>query len=68
MGLSCYFYRNAVSLRNLVRLGTILEQEDYVVKARNTIGSFANSVSKYPFAMPSLLGSFLLMVNGVKQV
>ncbi|KAI7852213.1 hypothetical protein BDC45DRAFT_513720 [Circinella umbellata] len=59
---------NAVSLRNLVRLGTILEQEDYVVKARNTIGSFANSVSKYPFAMPSLLGSFLLMVNGVKQI
>ncbi|KAI9490676.1 hypothetical protein BDB00DRAFT_836882 [Zychaea mexicana] len=59
---------NAISLRNLVRLGTILEQEDYVVKARNTIGSFSTSISQYPFAMPALLGSFLLMVNGVKQV
>ncbi|KAI8142713.1 spermatogenesis-associated protein 20 [Fennellomyces sp. T-0311] len=59
---------NAVSLRNLVRLGTILEQEDYVVKARNTVGSFSTSLTEFSFAMPTLLGSFLLMANGVKQI
>ncbi|KAI9317210.1 hypothetical protein BX666DRAFT_2027301 [Dichotomocladium elegans] len=59
---------NAVSLGNLVRLGTLLEQEEYVNMARRTIGSFSASITQFPHAMPALLRSFMLMVNGIKQI
>ncbi|CDS12674.1 hypothetical protein LRAMOSA04860 [Lichtheimia ramosa] len=59
---------NSVTLGNLVRLGTLLEQEEYVTMARKTVGSFSTSFSRFPYAMPALLGSFMLMVNGIKQI
>lgn len=61
-------HSNSVTLGNLVRLGTLLEQEEYVTMARKTVGSFSTSFSRFPYAMPALLGSFMLMVNGIKQV
>ncbi|KAI9306859.1 spermatogenesis-associated protein 20 [Cunninghamella echinulata] len=59
---------NAISLKNLVRLGTILENKSYVTKAQDTLDCFNYAVSRFPYAMPALVSSFLLMYHGVKQV
>ncbi|CAO3608917.1 unnamed protein product [Cunninghamella blakesleeana] len=59
---------NAISLKNLVRLGTILENKSYVTKAQDTLDCFNFAVSRFPYAMPALVTSFLLMYHGVKQV
>lgn len=63
-----YICRNAISLKNLVRLGTILENKSYVTKAQDTLDCFNYAVSRFPYAMPALVSSFLLMYHGVKQV
>lgn len=36
--------------------------------ARDTVTSFSAVISKFPYATPALVSSFLLMANGVKQV
>lgn len=63
-----FFIRNAVSLRNLVRLASLLEISDYSNKARETVQSFRLSLSKFPFAIPALVASFMLVSNGLKEV
>ncbi|KAF7721534.1 Spermatoproteinsis-associated protein 20 [Apophysomyces ossiformis] len=59
---------NAVSLKNLVRLGTLLEEQSYVAKAQDTLEAFELAMSRFPFAMPALVDTFLLMSQGVKQI
>ncbi|KAI8081745.1 uncharacterized protein BX664DRAFT_341183 [Halteromyces radiatus] len=59
---------NAVSLKNLVRLGTIIENQSYVTKAQDTVDCFNMAMSRFPYAMPALVTSFLLMYHGAKQI
>jgi uncharacterized protein YyaL (SSP411 family) len=59
---------NAVSLRNLVRLSSLLEIPVYQSKAKETVQSFKLSLSKFPFAIPALVASFMLVANGLLEV
>ncbi|KAG2219593.1 hypothetical protein INT45_004844 [Circinella minor] len=61
---------NAISVRNLIRLSTLLQKESsrYNKIAQDTIESFYTELSKFPFAMPALVSSFLLVAKGVKEV
>lgn len=59
---------NAISLRNLIRLGTIMEKSDYVTHAQGTLDWSYRAMAQYPYAMPALVTSSLLMYHGVKQV
>ncbi|KAG0163150.1 spermatogenesis-associated protein 20 [Apophysomyces sp. BC1015] len=59
---------NAVSLKNLIRLGTLLEEQSYVTKAQDTLEAFELAMSRFPYAMPALVNTFLLMSQGVKQI
>jgi uncharacterized protein YyaL (SSP411 family) len=63
-----YFIRNSVSLRNLVRLASLLEVPVYLSKAQETVQAFRLSLSKFPFALPALVASFMLVSNGLKEV
>ncbi|OAD00075.1 hypothetical protein MUCCIDRAFT_113528 [Mucor lusitanicus CBS 277.49] len=54
---------NAVSLRNLVRLASLLEVSAYFNKAQETVSAFRLSLSKFPFAIPALVASFMLVSN-----
>lgn len=62
------FFSNAVSLRNLVRLAALLEASSYSIKAEKTVQSFRLSLSKFPFAIPALVASFMLVTHGLKEV
>ncbi|ORX62911.1 spermatogenesis-associated protein 20-like protein [Hesseltinella vesiculosa] len=59
---------NAVALKNLIRLGTVLEHQEYVAKAQDTLGCFIKGMEAFPYAMPSLVSCYLLMHHGTKQI
>ena len=63
-------FRNAISARNLIRLSTLLEKKssEYTKIAQDTIESFYTELSKFSFAMPAFVSSFLLVAKGVKEV
>ncbi|ORZ20617.1 spermatogenesis-associated protein 20 [Absidia repens] len=61
---------NAVSASNLIRLAHLLtsKTDTYMAMAKTTIESFQLGLSKFPFALPALVSSFLLMDKGVKEI
>ncbi|KAF7723650.1 Spermatoproteinsis-associated protein 20 [Apophysomyces ossiformis] len=59
---------NAVSVKNLWRLGTLLDVDDYLKKATETVKSFDLALSKFPFALPALLAGLMLITKGLKEV
>ncbi|KAI8328592.1 Six-hairpin glycosidase-like protein [Choanephora cucurbitarum] len=59
---------NAVSLRNLVRLGTLLEKPAWTTLAKETAYAFKLSLTKFPFAIPALVSAFMLATSGLKEV
>ncbi|GAA5798382.1 hypothetical protein HPULCUR_003784 [Helicostylum pulchrum] len=59
---------NSVSLRNLVRLASLLELPEYSSKAQSTVNAFKLSLSKFPFAIPALVAAFMLVSNGLKEI
>ncbi|RCH88557.1 Spermatoproteinsis-associated protein 20, partial [Rhizopus stolonifer] len=59
---------NAVSLRNLVRLASLLQVSEYNTKAKETANAFKLSLTKFPFAIPALVASFMLATNGLKEI
>ncbi|KAI8577105.1 hypothetical protein K450DRAFT_253677 [Umbelopsis ramanniana AG] len=59
---------NAVALKNLLRLGQALEDHAMIDRAGFTVTSFHSMLTKYPFAMPALVSSYMMYDKGVKQV
>jgi uncharacterized protein YyaL (SSP411 family) len=59
---------NGVSARNLDRLGAMLEDADYGVKARQTVDAFEAEVMQHPFLFPGLLDSVVVGRLGAKHV
>ncbi|KAI9033859.1 hypothetical protein CLU79DRAFT_725882 [Phycomyces nitens] len=59
---------NSVSLKNLIRLGTLFEVPDYLYMAKHTVESFNLILAKFPFAIPGVLSSFLLLADSVKEI
>ncbi|KAI9274771.1 Six-hairpin glycosidase-like protein [Phascolomyces articulosus] len=61
---------NAISVRNLIRLSTLLQKETsaYTKISQDTIESFYTELNKFPFAMPAFMSSFLLFAKGIKEV
>jgi uncharacterized protein YyaL (SSP411 family) len=61
-------YSNAVAIKNLLRLGQLLEEESLISRATESLISFHTILTKYPFAMPALVSSYMLYDKGLKQV
>ncbi|OAD77087.1 hypothetical protein PHYBLDRAFT_123082 [Phycomyces blakesleeanus NRRL 1555(-)] len=59
---------NSVSLRNLIRLGTVFEIPGYFEKAKQTAESFRLILTQFPYAIPAVLSSFLLFSEGLKEI
>ncbi|KAI8979591.1 hypothetical protein BDF20DRAFT_870526 [Mycotypha africana] len=59
---------NSVSLRNLVRLSVLLNNRQYAKKAEATAKSFNHTLKKFPFTVPALVASFMLLSKGVKEI
>ena len=47
---------NAVSVSNLFRLGKLLNNEEYLGTAKETINAFEAEMLQYPWLFPGLLG------------
>ncbi|KAM3588494.1 hypothetical protein VKS41_000938 [Umbelopsis sp. WA50703] len=58
---------NAVAIKNLLRLGQLLEEESLISRATESLISFHTILTKYPFAMPALVSSYMLYDKGLKQ-
>ncbi|KAG2175483.1 hypothetical protein INT43_001130 [Umbelopsis isabellina] len=58
---------NAVSVKNLLRLGQLLEEESLISRATESVISFHTILTKYPFAMPALVSSYMMHDRGLKQ-
>lgn len=59
---------NGVSARNLDRLGALLEDEEYVKKARETASAFEAEIMQHPFLFPSMMDSVVAGKLGLKHV
>lgn len=59
---------NAVAIKNLLRLGQVLENKSLIDRANESIISFHTILTKYPFAMPALVSAYMMYDKGIKQV
>lgn len=59
---------NNISARNLYRLGSMLEDEDYVRAGRETVDTFEAEVQQFPFCFAGMLGSVVLGRLGMKGI
>ncbi|KAF2688958.1 hypothetical protein K458DRAFT_414628 [Lentithecium fluviatile CBS 122367] len=58
---------NGVSARNLDRLGALLEDEEYVKKARDTTSAFEAEIMQHPFLFPGMMDAIVAGRFGVKH-
>ncbi|KAG9289252.1 hypothetical protein G9A89_007497 [Geosiphon pyriformis] len=59
---------NSVSVSNLVRLYTYIQNPDYNSKAEATLLSNVKTLQQHPYAMPALVASMILYLKGIKQI
>ncbi|PHZ17329.1 DUF255-domain-containing protein [Rhizopus microsporus ATCC 52813] len=59
---------NAVALKNLARLSFFLGNDEYMKKAQATVQAFQVPLTKYPFALPAFVSSFILVAHGSKEI
>ncbi|OJD31859.1 uncharacterized protein BKCO1_4400078 [Diplodia corticola] len=59
---------NGISAANLYRLGALLEDADYVKRAKETCGAFEAEILQHPFLFPSMLGGIVALRLGVKSI
>ena len=59
---------NGVSARNLDRLGALLEDAEYVKKARDTVSAFEAEIMQHPFLFPSMLDAVVAGKLGMRHV
>lgn len=58
---------NGVSARNLIRLGALLEDEEYTKKARDTASAFEAEIMQHPFLFPSMMDTVVAGKLGVSH-
>ncbi|KAI0138322.1 hypothetical protein BJ166DRAFT_183380 [Pestalotiopsis sp. NC0098] len=59
---------NAVSAANLFRLGALLDNEDYMGLARETVDAFEAEILQYPYLFPGLMTCVVASKLGVKRL
>ena len=59
---------NGTSAQNLYRLGSMLEDEDYTKRARETILAFEAEIMQHPFLFSSMTPAIVAGELGVKSV
>lgn len=59
---------NGVSARNLDRLGALLEDEEYVKRARETASAFEAEIMQHPFLFPSMMDTVVAGKLGMRHV
>ncbi len=59
---------NGISAQNLYRLGSMLEDESYSERARQTCIAFEGEMSEHPFLFTSMLPAVVAGELGVKSV
>lgn len=58
---------NGVSARNLDRLGALLEDQEYVKRARETTSAFEAEIMQHPFLFPGMMDSIVASKFGIKH-
>ncbi|KAF2711108.1 hypothetical protein K504DRAFT_475936 [Pleomassaria siparia CBS 279.74] len=58
---------NGVSARNLDRLGALLEDEEYVKKARDTASAFEAEIMQHPFLFAGMMDAVVVGKLGIKH-
>lgn len=58
---------NGVSARNLDRLGALLEDENYVKKARETASAFEAEIMQHPFLFPTMMDAVVVGRLGIRH-
>lgn len=58
---------NGVAARNLDRLGALLEDADYMQKARETTSAFEAEIMQHPFLFPGMMDSVVVGRLGFKH-
>lgn len=59
---------NGIIARNLVRLGTLLEDDEYRMLARQTCRAFSVEILQHPFLFVGLLDAVVGFETGTRQV
>lgn len=59
---------NSVSVSNLVRLGALLNNQDYTEKAVTILKVFYERLTKIPIAIPEMVCGLILLQDTPKQV
>lgn len=59
---------NGIIARNLLRLGTLLEDEEHRSLARQTCGAFSVEILQHPFLFVGLLDAVVGLETGTRQV
>lgn len=59
---------NSVSVSNLVRLGALLNNQDYAEKAATILKVFYERLTKIPIAIPEMVCGLILLQDTPKQV
>jgi uncharacterized protein YyaL (SSP411 family) len=59
---------NGISASNLDRLGALLEDEEYVKKARETTSAFEAEIMQHPFLFPGMMDSIVASKFGLRHV
>ncbi|CAG8633908.1 2060_t:CDS:2, partial [Scutellospora calospora] len=59
---------NSVSVSNLILLGNIINNPDYISKAEKTLEYFAGRLNSIPYSMCTMAASLMLQMKGTKQI
>jgi uncharacterized protein YyaL (SSP411 family) len=57
---------NSVSVANLIKLGTVLDNQDYMDKAKQTLSVFYDRLMSFPHSMPHLTASLCFYQHPLK--
>ncbi|CAN5404090.1 thioredoxin domain-containing protein [soil metagenome] len=59
---------NSIAVRNLLRLGKLLDNKDYIGTAEKTLKLYAQDLKKLPFSSPAMVSNLSFFLNGEKEI
>lgn len=59
---------NSVMAMNLIRLGHLFDDEDYLRRAQRTVRLFTGSIASYPDVMPLMVSAATLLASPARQI
>ena len=59
---------NSVAVRNLLRLGKLLDNKDYIATSEKTLKLYFSDLKKLPFSSPAMISNLSFLLNGEKEI